>query len=62
MSRVLLAAALGSIGIEAPLAVAWTGRSVDVNDVLLNVAGAALGLGVYELVRRRISASSPALT
>ncbi len=55
--RVLVWALAGSVTIELLQAVTRNGRSVDVNDVLLNVAGAALGVAVHDLVRRRTGGS-----
>lgn len=58
--RVLAWALAASLGIELVQALAQTGRSVDVNDVLLNVTGAALGCAVYDLVRRHAGAPDAA--
>ena len=48
LTRILLVGALISIGIEL-LQLGFTERVADIDDVLLNVAGAALGYGWYQL-------------
>ncbi len=62
---VVAIASVGSVAIESFQAVAAMGRSVDINDVLLNASGAAIGalvmrslLGRLEVLR--ISPSRPA--
>jgi len=56
----LLMALAVSVGIELAqyLTRPWSNRLADVNDVILNVLGASLGLIVVSLLRRRPSARS----
>jgi glycopeptide antibiotics resistance protein len=52
-----LAVALSvSIEIVQYISRGWSNRSTDVNDVILNVVGAGLGLGLVSLLRPRVDA------
>ncbi|MBK5307948.1 MAG: VanZ family protein [Frankiaceae bacterium] len=51
-TRVLIVVMAASVAVEAVQGLGWTdGRHANVDDVLLNVAGAAIALGIRRLLR-----------
>ncbi len=59
--NILLTAVLFSIGIEAAqwligLAIGYQYRQIDIDDVLLNIAGACIGYGFYKILPSKMKA------